>query len=309
MATTMTVNSNYSGSASSEIIGAAFKEADTISKNLVTVMPDIDFQISLRKIAYTDGRVDYTCGFTPTGAVTLSERLLTPKKLKNEQTICKEDLRNLWSSASMGFSAHNENLPKDIEAALLNEILMDTAEATDLDIWQGVAATTGRIGGFIELFTADAAVIKANNGITAINAAVSESNVEAVLKAALAAIPVTLRRKSLNVMVSANVWQAYMFYLTSKGIADNGDTSEKRMGFAGYTLVELQDLPDNTIVIAEPKNLVFATGLEQDFNEIALVDEDSIGLLTGQVRGKIVYSGGVGYYNSNEIVYLLSTTA
>ena len=104
-------------------------------------------------------------------------------------------------------------------------------------------------------------------------------------------------------MVSANVWQAYMFYLTSKGIAWNGDTSEKRMGFAGYTLIEIQGLPDNTIICAERKNLVFATGLQADFNDLSLVDEDSIGLLTGNVRGKIVYNGGVGYYNSNEIVW------
>ncbi len=40
-----------------------------------------------------------------------------------------------------------------------------------------------------------------------------------------------------------------------------------------------------------------------------MVDEDEVGLLTGQVRGKIVYAGGMGYYNSDEIVYLLTTTA
>jgi len=34
-----------------------------------------------------------------------------------------------------------------------------------------------------------------------------------------------------------------------------------------------------------------------------MVDEDEIGLLTGQVRMKMVYSGGVQYYNSEEIVW------
>ena len=73
-------------------------------------------------------------------------------------------------------------------------------------------------------------------------------------------------------------------------------------------LTEVNGLPDNTIVIYERKNLVFATGLTSDFNEISLVDEDSIGLLTGQVRGKIVYGAAVGYYNSEDIVWYLSTT-
>ena len=39
-----------------------------------------------------------------------------------------------------------------------------------------------------------------------------------------------------------------------------------------------------------------------------MVDEDEIGLLTGQVRAKMVYNGGVQYYNSEDIVWYLSTT-
>ena len=48
--------------------------------------------------------------------------------------------------------------------------------------------------------------------------------------------------------------------------------------------------------------------MNADFNELKLVDEDEIGLLTGNVRGKIVYNGGCGYYNGTEIVWYLSTT-
>ena len=102
MATTITVSSNYAGKEAGEIVGKAFKEADTLAKNLITVLPDIDYQVSLRKISYSDGRTDYTCGFAPKGSVTLSEKVLAPKKIKNEQEICKEDLRQIWSAASMG---------------------------------------------------------------------------------------------------------------------------------------------------------------------------------------------------------------
>ena len=63
------------------------------------------------------------------------------------------------------------------------------------------------------------------------------------------------------------------------------------------------------IVVFEKENVVFATGLQADFNEISLVDEDSIGLLTGQIRGKMVYGASVGYYCSGEIVWYLSTSA
>jgi hypothetical protein len=117
MATALTVSSNYAGKEAGEIVGKAFKEADTISRNLVTVLPDVDFQVSLRKIEYANGRQDYACGFTPAGSVVLSEKLLTPKKIMNPLEICKEDLRQIWSSATMGFSAHNDAMPKDVETA------------------------------------------------------------------------------------------------------------------------------------------------------------------------------------------------
>ena len=95
----------------------------------------------------------------------------------------------------------------------------------------------------------------------------------------------------------------------SKGIANDGNAEAKQVRFGRYTITEVNGLPDNTIVIFEPKNVVFATGLQSDMNELSMVDEDSIGLLTGQVRGKLVYGAAVGYYNSEDIVWLLTTQA
>jgi hypothetical protein len=309
MATTTNVSSNYAGKVAGQIIGAAFKEGSTLSLGVLTVAENVNYKFNLRKIAYADGTVDYTCGHAPAGTITLSEKVIAPKKVKNDFDVCKEDFRQTWSEDSMGASASNPNAPSDIMEAIQVEVLSSQAAKVDDDIWNGLDATGGEIGdGFIVQFAADGDVIKANNGITAIGAATTEANVEANLKAALAAIPVPLRKKDVQVLVSSNVFQAYMFYLISKGIAWNGTTDPKRAGFGGYMLIEIQGLPDDTIVCAEKANLVFATGLQGDHNQLALTDEDSIGLQTGQVRGKVVYNGGMGYYNGDEIVWLLTTT-
>ena len=308
MATTLTVSSNYEGQYAGEITGKAFKEADTIAKNLVTVLPDIDFQMSLRKISYADGRVDYACGFTPTGAVTLSEKLLTPKKIKNEQEICKEDLRQIWSSASMGFSAHNDNMPKDVETALLAEILGDTAEATDADIWQGDATTTGSFDGFIKAFDADGSVIKANNGITTLGAAVTKANVVSEIEKVLNAIPVALRRKSDMILgVSPDIALAYQQALISAGISNGLGGGDMELRYGSYVLEVINGLPDNTFVVYQRKNLYFGTGLMADHNEIRIKDMDESDL-SGQVRYKMVYTAGVQYVNSEEIIWYLTTT-
>jgi len=308
MATTLTVSSNYAGSVAGEITGAAFKEADTIAKNLVTVLPDIDFQSSLRKISYSDGRVDYTCGFSPEGAVTLSEKLLTPKKIKNEQEICKEDLRQIWSSASMGFSAHNDNMPKDVEAALLAEILGDTAEATDNDIWNGDAAVTGHFDGFVKAFDADADVIKAGNGITSLGAAVTKANVISEIEKVLNAIPVALRRKTdLIVGISPDIALAYQQALVSAGISNGLGGGDMELRYGSYVLEVINGLADNTFVAYQRKNLYFGTGLLSDHNEIRIKDMDDSDL-TGMVRYKMVYTAGVQYVNSEDIIWYLTTT-
>jgi hypothetical protein len=308
MATTTSVTSNYAGTVAGKIIGKAFKEADTLSKNLITVNPNIDFQVSLRKIRYTDGRVDYTCGFAPTGTVTLTEKLLTPKKIKNEQELCKEDFRQVWDSASMGFSAHNDNMPKDENTALLNEILKDTAEATDNDIWNGDATNTGEFDGFVTLFTADASVIKANNGIVPTGSAITKSNVITEFEKVMNALPVALRRsKDLVYGVSPDVALAYEQALISAGISNGFGGKDMPLQYGSRTMEVINGLADNTIVAYEKKNLVFGTGLMADHNSIRIKDMDDYDL-TGMVRYKMVYTAGVQYVNSEDIVWYLSTT-
>ena len=308
MAFTTTVSSNYAGKVAGSIIGEAFKEADTLRLGFVTLAENVNDKMNLRKIRYTDGTTDYTCGFVPNGAVVLSEKVIDPKKVMNALQVCKEDFRQTWSEDSMGASADNANMAANIMEAIQLELLSSQAQILDDNIWNGLNATDGEIGdGFIPQFTADAAIIKVGNGITSVAAATTEANVEAHLKTALNAIPRALRRKEVRIGVSADVFQNYVFYLISKGIANDGNADNKMAKFGKYTLVELGGLADDTIICAEPKNLIFATGLQRDHNELSLVDEDEIGLLTGMVRGKLVYNGGCGYYNSEEIVWFLTT--
>lgn len=297
MATTTSVTSNYAGKEAGAIIGKTFKEADTLRLGLVTLAPNVGYKLNMRRVRYTDGTTGYSCGFDPQGTITLNERVLEPTKLKNDFQVCKEDFRATWSQETMGASASNPNAPADIMEAIQVEVLGQTAEDVDYKIWQGDSGNADEWDGFLKLFLADSGVIDVDID------AVTEANVEAQLKLALAAVPIALRRKDLKVMVSPDVFQYYYFWLISKGIANGLGGDEKQVRFGKYMLVEVNGLPANTIVIAEPKNLVFGTGLEADFNQITMVDEDEVGLLTGQIRGKMVYSGGVQYYNSEDIVW------
>lgn len=300
MPTTTTVSSNYAGRAAGEIIGQAFNAADAIQKGLISIADNVPFKLSLRKIQYTNGTTGYTCGFSPAGAITLNEKELEPKKFKNDFDVCKEDFRSTWSSEIMGASAANPNAPADIMEAIQVEVLAAMAEKLGRDIWQGDDTNTDEFDGLIKQFVADSDV----NKPTA-DAAVTEANVLAkYLKPALNAVPVALRSRDLTFAVSPDVFQAYMFYLNTQGIVYGNGNQDFAVTFGRHTITEDAGLPNNTVVIFEKKNVIFATGLLSDHNTVALSDEDEVGLLTGKVRGKVVYSAAVGYYNGEDIVYL-----
>jgi len=306
---TQTVNSNYTGKAAGAIIGASFKEADTINKGAVTFAQNVNFKLNMRRIRYTDGRQAYSCGFNPAGSITLSERVLQPVKVKNDLQVCKETFRQTWSEDLLGGSAWNPNSPSDIMTAIQTEVLADTAQDTDNLIWNGNDTNPDEWDGFITQFNADGSVVKAGNGITSSSAAVTKTNVLTEFDKATAAIPAALRSKPLVMAISDNVADAYVKKLIESGVsAGFGGNANTALVYGRYALTVLGGLPDNTIVIYEKRNLLFGTGLLGDHNEFQMVDEDAIGLLTGQVRGKMVYNGGCQYYNSEDVVWYLTTT-
>jgi len=303
MATSVTVNSNYNGTVAGEIVGKAFKEADTIAKGLVTVLPNIPVKTSIRKIDYGNGRQDFSCGFTPAGSVTLAEVVLEPKKIKNEAEICKEDFRNVWDTATMGFSAHNDNMPVDEEQALLVEILADTAQATDANIWTGDATNDGEFDGFIPLWLADATVIDVATPI-----APAKATIIAEIESVLDAVPIALRRKTdLVFAVSPDVALAYTQALVSAGINSGFGGADMELRYGTYKMEVINGLPPATMIVYQKKNLYFGTGLLSDHNEVRIEDMDETDL-SGTVRYKMVYTAGVQYVRGNEIVLYTTYT-
>ena len=267
MATTVTVSSNYNGKVAGALFLKAWKESDTLKNNLVTIYPNVNGKLSLRKLETTNGRREYTCGHTPAGSIVLSEKAVTPVKFKDDFDLCKETFRATWTADDMGASAANDVFPKEILDGIIASKLAEEASYTDDKIWQGVEATDG-YDGFLTQFAAD------TNIITVDGEAIDKTNVIAELEKAIAAIPVALRRKTLNVMVSPDVAQAYNFYLIDKGTVNGlGGNANTELVFGKHRLVEVGGLPEATIVIAETGNLGFVTGSLDDHNSIQVVDE------------------------------------
>jgi len=304
MPTTTTITSNYAGFAlqgpdAGGFFLETFKSADTLEKGIVTIFQNVTYKASLKRLQTTNGRRAYTCGHVPAGSQVLNERQLIPKKFKDDFDVCKEDFRVQWGDPNMGASSHNDIMDQDALQAILANKLADDRETFDALLWNGDDSNSDEFDGFLTLWGADNTVIKPYIP------AVTKNNVLASLETATNAIPVALRgSNTLKIAVSPDVYQAYMHLLISQGVANGlGGNANTAMTYGIYALEQIKGLPANTIVIAEPKNLAFGTGAVSDHNRIDVVDEDSIGLLTGKVRGTMVYNAGVQYAYGAEIVW------
>jgi hypothetical protein len=296
MPTTLNISTNFVGDVAGEYIGKMIKESNTLSEGLVTVLPNIVSTTYLRKIETADSFVDYVCGFTPAGSVTLSEKAITPKKVKWDSELCKEDFRQLWTASEMGFSAHNDNLPATEQAAILANMGKTIARKVDVDIWEGNNAT-GRFNGLIPQLLADAAVIDVATPV-----AITSANVEAQLAKFIDTIPdQVISSPGLVLGVSTNVLRALKNIQGSLARANGTFANPSEFDFNGYTLTEVKALNANTMVAYDKSNVTFVTGLLADHNEIRIKDMDETDL-SGIVRMKAVFTGAIGYAYGGEIV-------
>jgi hypothetical protein len=296
MASTLNITTNYVGEVAGGYIAEMIKEANTISENLVTVLPNIVSPQFIRKVETASGFVDYACGWTPAGSVTLSEKELAPKKIKEDREFCKEDFRQLWTAQEMGFSAHNDNgLPATEQTAILADMGTRLARKLDQEIWNG-DGSDGSLAGFIPAFLLDADVIDVSG------VAITSANVEAELVKFLDAITDEMDQEdSLVRGVSTNVLRAVKKLYGSQARTNGTFLNPSEAEFNGYTLTEIKGLPANTMVAYNKSNLFFGTGLLSDMNDIRIKDMDETDL-SGQVRTKIVLTGGVQYAWGGEIV-------
>lgn len=294
MPTTNTNNQTYQGEAG-KIVRAAVQEAETIKKGLVSFAPNVRYKFNIPSLSDTGGFVNAACGWSPAGTIVLDNNAVTIKRIMKQREICKETF----------ISAHNEF--DDILEAIMEEQMEKASEKFDMDIWVGVVGTTGDFGGLVPLFEADANVIKANNGIVPIGAAITSANVLSELAKVVAAVPKAVRKKNdFKIVASSNVALAYEQLLIANGVTYLADGGEKGMKYGKYMIEEVAHLDDNTVVAYQAANVWAITDSQSPENEVSAVDTDAT-LLDGNVRTKVAFGGGAGYAHPEEIVYYVST--
>lgn len=299
MATTTSITTTYAGESSGKIIAASLLTANTIEKGGITVMPNVKFRETVKKLAVDSILRDGDCDFNATSTISLTERTIEPKALQVNLQLCKESFRSDWSAIEMGYSAYDE-LPKSFADFLIGHVSEKVALKNEQNIWTGDKSNSGEFDGLTTLLAADADLPAANEiaGTT-----IDASNVVAELGKIVDAIPSALYgREDLNIYVSQAVYKAYVRAMNSLGYVDKfNNQGHGDMVFDGIKLFVAHGLTGSTAICTTVDNIFFGCGLENDKNVVKVIDMADV---DGSENVRIIMrmTGAVQYYNVEEIV-------
>ncbi len=305
MATTTSITTTYAGEFAGQYIAAALLSGSTLGNQGITIKPNVKYKEVVKRLSNTGIVADATCDFTPTGTVTIDERILEPKELQVNETLCKSDFQSDWDAIQMGYSAFDQ-LPPNFTQFFIANMAEIVGAANETSIWHGVAGNDGEFDGYVPLMTADGTVIDV------VGTTIDSSNVIAELEKVYNAIPAALYGKNdLFIYVSPNIAKAYNIALGGFGAAglgaagylSQGTVGEKPLDFAGIPLFMANGLTTNYMVAAQKSNLWFGTGLMSDQNEVKVLDMADLDA-SKNVRFVMRYTGGVQYgYGAEAVLY------
>jgi hypothetical protein len=306
-----TITSTYAGSFAGQYIASALLSAKTLDNKLITIHPNVKYREILQKVA-TEGIVqDASCDFVTSGSVVLTERILEPKELQVNLSLCKQNFVQSWEALQLGYSAF-DTIPASVTDFIISQVSATVAQATEQSIWNGTA-TNGSFLGFQALFSASiaaggaTAVLPALTGSVSDSGSITSANVINKLGNVYDTIPnAVYGKEDLVIYVGNQVAKAYQTALggnaNQSGFNTQMNVGEKPFNFQGIEIVLCPGMAANKIVAAQKSNLHFGTGLLSDKNEVRVIDMAPIDA-SQNYRVAMRFTSGVNFGIGQDIVY------
>jgi hypothetical protein len=295
MPTTTSLTTTYAGREAAGYIRAAFLSNESLAA--VTFKENIEYKQVVRRLVDNVTFANATCDFTPTGTVTLTERILTLEKFQVQRQLCKNTFLSDWESRS----EQNNELHASLTDALIANVMAGIAANNERLIWQGVNATAGEYAGFETLFLADATVLDVATPV-----AIDSTNVIDEMNRLVLTLPVRVRRATEKpvIAVSSNVAEAFRTAILGLGGGSylyQGETV--KMTWQGqYDIIECPGMSDDTMAMYQKSNLWFGTNLLDQWNNVAVLDMYQYDL-SDNVRFAASFFAGVQYGFGDEIAF------
>lgn len=140
------------------LIRQSLLDGKTIS--MINVQPDIKTSAPINIFDTTPVWQAGACGWNASGTVTLTQRLITVSKIKNNDAVCVDDLEAFYTQALMKGGSYNEDMP--FEQLYSESLSAKTAQYMETLTWQGDTAGAGNLAladGLIKIIDAEGTVV------------------------------------------------------------------------------------------------------------------------------------------------------
>ena len=269
MPTTTSLTTTYAGELAGEIVAKAL--LSNVSTQYVTMKPNVPYKSVVRKIDDTVTFAAAACDFTPTGTITLTERILTLEEFQVQRQICKKDFFIDWTTADVMSGRVNTQ----IQDAIIGRLVGGIAAANETIMWSGVNATAGQYDGFETLIKAGG-----SGAVSAGSGALSDTNIIAtiwdVINTAPAAVKGAAEKPAIYMGQAA--WEAYMQAQIAAGngwyLTGGPEVSRRFVGM--YEIYVCPGMTANNIIFAQPSNLMLGTWQENQMNEVFILDMQNL---------------------------------
>ena len=269
MPTTTSLTTTYAGELAGEIVAKAL--LSNVSTQYVTMKPNVPYKSVVRKIDDTVTFAAGSCEFTPTGTITLTERILTLEEFQVQRQICKKDFFIDWTTADVMSGRVNTQ----IQDAIIGRLVGGIAAANETIMWSGVNATAGQYDGFETLIKAGG-----SGAVSAGSGALNDTNIIAtiwdVINTAPAAVKGAAEKPAIYMGQAA--WESYMQAQIAAGngwyLTGGPEVSRRFVGM--YEIYVCPGMTANNIIFAQPSNLMLGTWQENQMNEVFILDMQNL---------------------------------
>ena len=251
------------------------------------------------------------CGYSPSGTTSFSQRLLSPGKIRVEETICPKDLEQYFTMEILrAGSTYTDFGTADFAAAYLAKKNARIAAQLETAIWQGSTASAtanlNKFDGLSTLINAGSPVdanVSAYTGVATITT-VTQSNVIAATEGLYKAIPAAILAKGDAKIFVGDDWfrLLVMAYRAEKlFLYQANETADRRFV-----------LPATSVEVVAVNGLnttgdAYAMSLSNMVLGVDLQDEDQSYKLwysedQNEIRSRVAFKLGVNVAFTNECV-------
>ena len=272
------ITSTYAGELALPYIAPAILAADSIANNYITLKEGVKMQSVLKIL---DGATiqAFGCDFAEQTALTLTERLLTPEKLKVNVEVCKAEFLSDWEALQTGAGFINDRVPPNFQTFLLQYLSAIVSKGIEQNLWQGNydplgAAATPLVTDFSGLlYHFDQIAARVQNTTGAWTGGTGSTGIITHLGAMVAAAPVDIVGNPDTVIYMSRQ-SLFLLQVAMSSLTGTSQWSgEQRPGtYNGYTILTPAGFPSNAALMTTVANCYFGTDLVGDFNQAVVVD-------------------------------------